>query len=335
MGLAFTIIPPNDANAFWPFSSNADAAIPISVPDSETPVLIAATNVDPNPYKGLGDSIQTSGGKALLASAGSSGTIVDIQNATPSGSISVYVVRAGDTLSEIADMFDVSVNTILWANNLKSARDMRTGDTLIILPVSGVERTIVKGDTLKSLAKKYGADADDIAQFNNLDPDEPLVIGSSLIIPDGEIPASTPSRPSSSPTLLGGGGSFMAGYFNNPVPGGRVTQGIHGWNGVDIGAARGTPVHAAAAGTVIVARGGGWNGGYGNYVVVSHSNGTQTLYAHMKSVNVSPGQSVASGQVVGAVGNTGRSTGVHLHFEVRGATNPFRNCRVGTICSPQ
>jgi murein DD-endopeptidase MepM/ murein hydrolase activator NlpD len=98
---------------------------------------------------------------------------------------------------------------------------------------------------------------------------------------------------------------------------------LHGWNAVDIGAPRGTAIYAAAAGTVIVARTGGWNGGYGNYVVISHPNGTETLYAHMSKVLASAGEQVAQGDTIGLVGMTGLATGNHLHFEVRGAANPF------------
>ena len=128
---------------------------------------------------------------------------------------------------------------------------------------------------------------------------------------------------------LGDSGPAQDGYYSNPVPGAIITQGIHGWNAVDLGAARGTPIHAAADGTVIVARNNGaWNGGYGNYVVITHDNGTQTLYGHMTHAIVSSGQSVSAGQIIGYVGSTGESTGPHLHFEVRGAANPFRNCSV-------
>jgi murein DD-endopeptidase MepM/ murein hydrolase activator NlpD len=262
-----------------------------------------------------------------------------VVGSTQSDQISVYVVRPGDTLSEIAGMFDVSVNTILWANNLSGPSAVHPGDTLIILPVSGVEHTVVRGDTLKSVAKKYGGDAAEIAQFNGLDESAPLAVGTSVIIPGGEVvPAPAPVRKPSGSTapLRGGGGAFLPGYFSNPLPGAVLTQGVHGWNGVDIGAPRGTPIHAAAAGTVIIARaGGGWNGGYGNYVVISHSNGTQTLYGHLSSVAVSPGQQVGNGQVLGGVGNTGKSFGSHLHFEVRGAANPLRLCTVGYACSAQ
>lgn len=338
------IILPNRVSAFWPFSQLADAASAISYPVSSfSPYYLeAATNVDPNPNKGLGDGFQTSDGTALLAYAGPSGTVADVEGSTPSDHISIYVVRTGDTLSEIADMFGVSANTIIWANNLSGVKDIRVGETLVILPISGVERTIIKGDTLKSLAKKYNADATEIAQFNGLDPAEPMAIGSKIIIPGGEVAPTTPrssgnsSRRIVNEPYIGGSGSVQDGYYNNPVPGAIVTQKIHGWNGIDLGAARGTPIHAAADGIVIVARGGGgWNGGYGNYVVITHNNGSQTLYSHMKSAIVSSGQSVSSGQVIGYVGSTGQSTGPHLHFEVRGAANPFRNCRVGSVCSPQ
>jgi murein DD-endopeptidase MepM/ murein hydrolase activator NlpD len=108
-----------------------------------------------------------------------------------------------------------------------------------------------------------------------------------------------------------------------PLTGGIKTQGIHGYNGVDIGASTGTPILAAAGGEVIISRAEGWNGGYGIYVVIRHDNGTQTLYAHMSQDIVSVGQRVSQGEVIGYVGNTGRSSGPHLHFEIRGATNPF------------
>lgn len=335
-GLTFALtFLPNYANAFWPFSTNADAAVNSYSQNSGAQLLIAATNSDPNPNKGLGDDIQTSGGKALLAYSGPSGTIVEVENSAPSDRISVYVVRKGDTLSDIAKMFNVSINTIIWANNLKNARDVRPGDTLVILPISGIERTIVKGDTLKSLAKKYNADANEIAQYNGIGLDDPLTVGTTIIIPGGEIAAPT-LRPRSSSLVLDGGGSFLAGYYGNPVPGGIITQRLHGWNGIDIGAARGTPVYAAAEGTVIIARGGGaWNGGYGNYVVITHNNDTQTLYSHLRSTAVSPGQSVLRGQTIGYVGSTGRVTGTHLHFEVRGAANPLSSCALGSVCISQ
>jgi LysM repeat protein len=332
--LSATALLPDHASAFWPFSTNADAATSALIPSSSTPTLRAPLNSNPNSSAPI--ALATSGGSALVSYNGPDGTVADVAGSVQTDRISVYVVRNGDTLSEISDMFGVSINTILWANNLKSSRDVHPGDMLVILPISGVERTVIKGDTLKSLAKKYSADAEEIAQYNGLDLEAPLAIGTTIIIPGGEIAAPAP-RPQSSPAIVNsGGGTFIAGYFSNPVPGARVTQGIHGKNGIDLGGARGTPVHAAADGMIIIARGGGaWNGGYGNYIVITHNNGTQTLYSHLKSVIVSSGQQVSSGQVIGYMGSTGKVTGVHLHFEVRGAANPFRNCSVGSVCSPQ
>lgn len=331
---------PNPARAFWPFSIKVDAATGTLIPSASTPALVASVNDNPNIGAPL--ALAISDGSALIPHTGPGGTIADISNTPPPDRISLYEVRPGDTLSEIADLFGVSVNTIIWANNLASARDVHPGDLLLILPVSGTQRTIVKGDTLQSIAKKYSADANEIAQYNGLDPSAPLAIGSTIIIPGGEIASPAPSTAAgSSPRTsrepyLGGSGPVQAGYYSNPLPGGILTQGIHGWDAVDIGAARGTPVHAAADGIVIVVRNnGGWNGGYGNYVVITHENGTQTLYSHMSGVIASLGQSVSSGQVIGYVGMTGLTTGPHLHFEVRGAANPFRNCRVGAVCQPQ
>lgn len=312
---------PGEARAFWPFTSNS-ASAQVAPPAVRAPLLAAATNYDPNPDKGLADQVHTSGA-ALVASSGPEGTITDAVPSASSGRISVYVVREGDSLGDIAKMFGVSINTIRWANNLGS-RAIRPGETLIILPVSGVEHKVVKGDTLRAIARKYAADESEIADFNGIDASKPLAVGSTIIVPGGEIAAPLPAkRPASGSTrILGGGGPLIEGFFGNPLPGGRVTQGLHGWNGIDIGAPRGTPVLASAAGTVIIAR-TGWNGGYGTYVVITHSNGTQTLYSHLSGTAVAPGATVGQGDIIGYVGNTGKSTGTHLHFEVRGAKNPL------------
>jgi murein DD-endopeptidase MepM/ murein hydrolase activator NlpD len=217
-------------------------------------------------------------------------------------------------------MFNVSVSTIVWANDLTSSKDIQPGITLLILPVSGVQHTVRAGDTLASIAKKYGGDVDEIIAYNNLDGEGDVRKGVVITIPGGEVPVEK------APAKSKGAGSKSVAKTSgliHPVPGSVRTQGIHGYNGVDFGAPSGTPIRAAAGGTVIVSKVGGWNGGYGNYVVIDHPNGTQTLYAHNLKNAVSQGQSVSQGEVVGYVGNTGRSTGNHLHFEVRGATNPF------------
>ena len=116
------------------------------------------------------------------------------------------------------------------------------------------------------------------------------------------------------------------GYYERPVTTCIKTQGIHGHNAVDLAASNhqiGEPIRAAADGQVIVSRDSGWNGGYGEYIVIKHANGTQTLYGHLNATDVNVGDSVTQGEVIGAMGSTGDSTGPHLHFEIRGARNPF------------
>lgn len=304
-------------DAFLP-QATASATAASSYNSQNMPLPSPAKNIDPNPSVGGGD-ITVAGG-ALIAQEGPSGTAADIVHRPESSQISVYTVHAGDTLSGIADMFNVSVNTIVWANDIRGGV-IREGQELVILPVTGVRHTVGKGDTLATIAKKYKSDLDEIALYNDLSANSSLAVGSVVIIPDAEIEsAATPTRTGGGSTASSGGGS----PYIRPTSG-VLTQGLHGYNGVDIGAPNGTPVYAAAAGKVIIAREGGWNGGYGSYVVIQHSK-SQTLYAHLSSVSVSAGQTVVQGARIGAVGNTGKvygATGNHLHFEVRGAINPF------------
>lgn len=252
---------------------------------------------------------------ALAAVGDETGAFFD-PGQSGTGAISVYVVREDDTVAGIAKMFGVSANTIMWANDLKS-KTLRVGQELVILPISGVKHTVKSGDTLQSIARKYKADLDDILSYNHLEASDKLALGDTILIPDGVVSAAPASNIASSQQ------SAPVGFYLRPINGGRKSQGIHGYNGVDLAAPVGTPIMASAAGTVIIARTSGYNGGYGLYVAIRHDNGTQTVYGHMSRVNVSVGERVDRGEVIGAVGNTGRSTGPHIHFEIRGARNPF------------
>lgn len=284
-------------------------------------VLEAALNIDPNPSKGGGD-ITVVQNSALLSEAGPGGTLANIEDRPSNGGrISIYVVRPGDSLSQIAKMFGVTTNTIIWANDIKRGSLIHEGQTLVILPISGVQHTVKKGDTLKSIAKEYKGDIDEILQFNGFSEDAPLAVGDIITIPDGVMETLTYSETGT--VVKGTGGPTYSGYYLKPLTNGRKSQGLHGYNGIDLAAPMRTPILASASGTVIIVRSAGWNGGYGNYVVITHDNGTQTLYAHNSQNIVYQGQYVVQGQVIGYVGNTGRSTGPHLHFEVRGAKNPF------------
>lgn len=254
--------------------------------------------------------------RSALSPIDDTGSFVDLGK-SGTGEISIYTVRSGDTLGEIADMFGVSVNTIVWANDLKS-KTLKAGQELVILPITGVRHTVKSGDTLQSLSKKYKADLNDILSYNGLESNSKIAVGDVVIIPDGVI-SSAPTAVARTSTQA----PVTSGYFIRPVNGGVKSQGIHGYNGIDIAAPVGSPIYASAGGTVIIARTSGYNGGYGLYVAIKHANGTQTVYGHMSKVNVAVGQQVEQGEVIGAVGNTGRSTGPHIHFEIRGAKNPF------------
>lgn len=287
-------------------------------------LLQAVQNSDPNPVKHSPD-LMILNDSVLETNIGPDGTEVEIEEKEASDRVSVYEVRSGDTLSGIAEMFGVSPNTILWANDLNSAKNLKIGDKLVILPISGVKYVVSKGDSIKSIAKKFGGDEDEIKRFNDLG--DVLVAGTEIIIPDGEIvnaPVSSKVTVKKPKNISSGSSS---GYYIKPVVGIK-TQGLHGKysTAVDIGAPVGSTIKASASGKVIVAKVGGWNGGYGNYVVIQHANGTQTLYAHMSTVSVSSGSYINQGEKVGAVGMTGRTTGAHLHFEILGGTrnwNPF------------
>src|SRR3989344_5529388 len=272
-----------------------------------------AMNVDPSAGRGGGD-ITIVDGSALMPEEGPAGTIADIEK-PKNATISIYMVRPGDTLSGIAKMFDVSVNTILWANDLPRASTLKVGQTLTILPVTGIKYTIKKGDTLASIAKRYGGDAAEIVSYNGLG--DTLVVGTMIIIPNGEVAVPVASTPSSRIEARGPSVSYD-GYYIRPITGGVRSQGIHGYNGVDLAVTAGTLIVASASGDVIISREGGWNGGYGNYVVIRHANGTQTLYAHNSRNAVGIGEPVVQGQVIAYVGATGRATGPHIHFEIRG-----------------
>lgn len=251
---------------------------------------------------------------------------------------SVYVVRKGDTVSQIAELFKVSVNTILSANDLPKGAKLTEGDVLLILPISGVEITVEKGQTLKSIASHYKVDVSDIVAFNNLE-DDTLSIGDKLVIPGGEMYDEGGDKPASNlASAVAKDRNYYAthpiqnliGYFINPLPTGHKTQGLHGpgYRGIDIGAPTGTPLYAAASGTVLIVKTGckvgrsSCGGGYGNMTIIQHPNGTKTLYGHMSKVAISTGSRVSQGQIIGYVGNTGHSTGPHVHFEVYSAKNP-------------
>ncbi len=247
-------------------------------------------------------------------------------------SISTYVVEKGDTLGGIAEKNGVSVETILWENKLSLRSSIRPGDVLKILPTTGVRHVVKKGDTLLALANKYGVASEKIKLFNRLDDETGLLVGDTLLIPDGR-PLAVPVPPRSSvivyaplsiPRGRDGGSALLW-----PTSGHVITQYYHArHSGMDIDGDYASPIYASEDGTVVIA---GWNPkGYGNYVIIDHGGGLKTLYAHSSKLFVTKGQQVTRGEVIAMVGTTGRSTGTHLHYEVRVGNqrmNPLRYIR--------
>lgn len=244
----------------------------------------------------------------------------------PRAEIIEYEVKAGETLSEIAEKYGVDVDTIKWENDISNENLLKPGDIIRILPVSGVAHTVVSGDTLESVAKKYSAESQAVLDFpfNDIPDDFDLQIGQVLIVPDGvppEVKAPVRQRvmpqyiaqgPSSPTFIAPGGGNFIW-----PASTSGISQYFAWYHpGVDL-PNRNAPAVAASDGGVVVLAGWPDNYGYGNRIMIDHGNGYTTLYAHLSNIYVSSGQTVSRGQAIGQMGSTGRSTGVHLHFEIR------------------
>lgn len=329
--ISITLLPTTTYAGFFSFMSNevspsAFASYDSSEANSQNINLLQAVSA-PN-LNSTSTKVENTivSGTALYSESGPSGTLADIDDSVPNTQISTYVVRKGDSLAQIAKMFGVSVNTILWANDGITAKNMKEGQTLIILPISGVQHTVKKGDTLSAIVQRYKANMEDVLEYNNLTTLSKLTPGDTILIPDAELsyaPETKPAQVKLTAALHGANGPSYPGYYRRPIVGGSRSQGLHGYNAVDLAAPVGTPIYASASGVVIISQYGIWNHGYGNYIVIAHSNGTQTLYAHASKLLVTAGQQVKQGDLIALIGMTGKTTGPHVHFEIRGAKNPF------------
>ncbi len=229
-----------------------------------------------------------------------------------------YTVEAGDTIQLIAAQFGLEPTTIMWANPaVEDTPDLlRIGQEIVILPINGVYHQVEEGDTLVSIAEAYEVTPAAIlnCKYNDLKRSgQDIEPGTYLIVPEGE----KPYEPKKVTAYAGSvpEGARGTGRFQWPVLG-SITQGYwYGHRAIDIGAPTGSAVLATDGGFISFA---GWTDvGYGYLIVVDHANGFATYYAHLSNIYVAEGQAVERGQVIGAVGNTGNSTGPHLHFEVR------------------
>ena len=280
-------------------------------------------------------------GEVLSSVAPLSATVTDLnfdqmsmatqESVKPRDQVIDYVVQSGDTVSSIAQKFDISEDTVRWVNNLKGANPVvKPGEILKIPPVSGVVHKVQRGETIYSIAKKYQTEPQNIVNFPFNDfvdlENFTLSVSQTLIVPDGvieepDLPARTsPLRPKAPEYLA----KTSLGQLLFPTTGSITQQPVWYHMALDIANRAAPDVYAAEAGTVSLATCYQW--GYGCHIIVDHGNGMQTLYAHLSSFYVSAGQSVGRGDALGRMGSTGRSTGTHLHFEVRNggvAINPW------------
>lgn len=243
-------------------------------------------------------------------------------------SIESYLVKSGDTASLIAKKFGVSVETILWENNLALNSTLKIGQKLVILPTSGLTYKVKKGDTVDKIAQNFKVDADKILAYNNLSNLNSLQISQILVIPDAKkiIPKPQVSSPLNAikqyyeaPDLR-----KVVGFIW-PTACRRITQ-YYSWrhHAIDIACGYNALIYAVEGGVVESAC---WAAGYGKRIIIRHPNGMRTLYGHFNQLNVTAGQTIKKGQVIGLMGSTGRSTGPHLHLEViAGSTkmNPLK-----------
>ena len=243
--------------------------------------------------------------------------------------ITEYIVEPGDSLLGIASKFSISLNTILWANDLNSGSLIQPGQKLVLLPVSGVLHHIKSGDTISEIAQTYKGKTDEIIAFNDLSSEGDIYVGDIIIIPDGQKPKSS-YQPSTAP--------LANSYFICPIAGctKKITQGLHWYNAIDFSSGKcGEVIYAAAAGEVLKVKltssTSKWAfNGYGNHMTILHpTNGVVTYYGHISVSLVNPGDQVSQGQAIALMGGqpgtagAGRSTGCHLHFGVSGSRNPF------------
>ncbi len=325
---------------------------PLREQATSTPPPPAGMTLPPPPFNGIDAIFPTAAADEIAAALLTPAAIepprdsvvrrvapFTIERSTGRQQIVRYTVQEGDTIESIAEAFGLSDHyTIIWSNRSSDYNPLRPGAQLNILPEDGVYHEVTENVTIGALAAEYDVDPYTIidAEYNDLfgsTPDTLLVKGMRVAIPGAEA-----ERELFLPQRVDAGGGGSAGVISGSytlwgctanVQGGTLPYGRPlgnytwmrgvvpgGHTGVDLAASTGDPIYAAGAGTVVYS---GWsNGGYGNVVVIAHGP-VFTIYGHMSSRNVRCGQQVGAGEVIGAVGNTGNSSGPHLHFEVRDA----------------
>ncbi|KKU50709.1 MAG: lipoprotein [candidate division WWE3 bacterium GW2011_GWC1_47_10] len=230
-----------------------------------------------------------------------------------------YAVEGGDTLSSIGEKFKISIAALEYVNGITESTVLRVGQELTIPPVAGLIHKVEGGDTLESIAQKYDVPSQAIADFNYILDTSKLAVGTELVVPDAKIPQPPVVIPVA-PVFVPSVGDFKpsTGWCVWPTSVRIITQ-YFSWyhNGLDIATPWGSMPALFACGGGVVSRAGWDPWGLGLHVEIDHGNGYKTVYGHMSRIDVGYGQRVGQGQVIGIMGNTGRSTGPHVHFTVK------------------
>ncbi|WP_315325217.1 M23 family metallopeptidase [Treponema socranskii] len=227
-------------------------------------------------------------------------------------SYQTYTVRSGDTLGGITKRFGLTnLSTLIDVNGITNARSLHEGQKLRIPSVDGLMYTVSKGNSLTGLSAKFNVPLEDLLDVNDL-ASQTLTVGQQLFIPGAKMDAAKLHE-------------VLGDLFKIPISAAYRISSKFGWRpdpftgvrsyhtGIDLACPEGTPIRAAMNGTVAFV---GWSNVFGNYIIVNHPNGYQTLYGHLSASRVKKGQSVTQATVIGLVGSTGYSTGAHLHFTV-------------------
>ena len=271
-----------------------------------------------NPFLGLIENREGNLQAAVVSYNPSESSLSTIISAKPRDKVVEYEVKGGDTLETISKKFNVSVDSIKWASNIKTDI-IKPSDILKIPPVTGIVHKVTSGENVYSIAKKYNTDAQKIVNFPFNDFEDldtfALQSGQTLFVPDGVAPAEQPKYAPQQFIAQIQAGVQGSSTFIWPTSGSVSQYPVWYHNALDIQNPGNPPILASDTGTVTYSGCLDW--GYGCHIIINHGNGFETLYAHLSSLGVTPGQVVSQGQQIGVMGSTGRSTGTHLHFEVR------------------
>jgi murein DD-endopeptidase MepM/ murein hydrolase activator NlpD len=273
------------AAALVPLALRTSAPVALSLPAGDENVLLA--------YLVPGDAPPARRGPPLIGSL----------------RLSSYTVQSGDTLSGIAQRFGLAMDTLISFNGIQDARALKVGLRLSLPNANGLKYRVRRGDSLEGIARRFGVQLNDLLDWNSLESSL-IVPGQELFVPGARLSEHDLDRVFGRLFIFPSRGRLSSRFGVRGDPFTGISR-FH--NGIDLAGPVGTPVLAAMSGRVSMV---GYNPNYGRYVILSHAEGFQTLYGHLDSFQVRKAARVKQGELIGTMGNSGYSTGSHLHFSI-------------------